>query len=74
MSVLDDQELYWRDKQPWLQSCGYQLRARFQPDWIPSWTTKPAANYSELWTREDYARGGVRAQKYAKHMLRADKY
>lgn len=64
MSTLDDQELYWRDKQSWLQSCGYQLRARYQPDWIPSWATNPAASYSTKRSREDFARRGVSAHNY----------
>ncbi|KAJ6555187.1 hypothetical protein DFH09DRAFT_1493362 [Mycena vulgaris] len=28
---------YWRDLQPWLQECGYMLRPRFRPGWVPSW-------------------------------------
>ncbi|KAJ7162135.1 hypothetical protein C8R46DRAFT_1000094 [Mycena filopes] len=34
-------EAYWRDHQPWLKECGYILRPRYQPDWIPSWKTDP---------------------------------
>lgn len=30
-------ELYWRDRQPWLQERGYVLRSRYKPDWVPSW-------------------------------------
>lgn len=30
-------ELYWRDRQPWLQERGYMLRSRYKPDWVPSW-------------------------------------
>ncbi|KZT10924.1 uncharacterized protein LAESUDRAFT_644190 [Laetiporus sulphureus 93-53] len=30
-------ELYWRDRQPWLQEHGYMLRPRYRPDWKPSW-------------------------------------
>jgi hypothetical protein len=74
MSALDNQERYWRDKQPWLLSCGYQLRARYQPDWIPSWDTNPAANYHVLRGREDFATRGVRVHKYGTHMLRANKH
>jgi hypothetical protein len=32
-------EPFWRDHQPWLLERGYSLRARYQPDWTPSWTT-----------------------------------
>ncbi len=35
--ALDESEFYWRDSQPWLETCGYQLRPRYQPDWVPSW-------------------------------------
>ncbi|TFK74344.1 hypothetical protein BDN72DRAFT_813280 [Pluteus cervinus] len=35
--LLNKNEIYWRDHQPWLQTCGYQLRPRYQPDWVPSW-------------------------------------
>ena len=32
-------ELFWVNHQPWLKSCGYILRARYQPDWVSSWLT-----------------------------------
>jgi hypothetical protein len=32
-------EDFWRDHQPWLLEKGYQLRARYQPGWKPSWKT-----------------------------------
>ncbi|KZT71765.1 hypothetical protein DAEQUDRAFT_706500 [Daedalea quercina L-15889] len=34
---LSEGELYWRDRQPWLQGHGYMLRPRYKPDWKPSW-------------------------------------
>ncbi|KZS89786.1 hypothetical protein SISNIDRAFT_398432, partial [Sistotremastrum niveocremeum HHB9708] len=43
-------ELYWGRYQPWLKSIGYVLRARFQPDWKPSWLT---SDYPKL-ESEDY--------------------
>ncbi|KAF9485466.1 hypothetical protein BDN70DRAFT_903039 [Pholiota conissans] len=56
---LTDSEVYWRDKQPWLLSCGYQLRARYQPDWVPSWITNPPPNpHTGKWKREDFPRRG----------------
>jgi hypothetical protein len=30
-------ERFWVDHQPWLKSCGYTLRDRYQPDWVASW-------------------------------------
>ncbi|TFK64546.1 hypothetical protein BDN72DRAFT_963120 [Pluteus cervinus] len=35
---LRPSEIWWRDHQPWLETCGYALRERFKPGWIPSWT------------------------------------
>ncbi|KZS89808.1 hypothetical protein SISNIDRAFT_389578, partial [Sistotremastrum niveocremeum HHB9708] len=32
-------EVHWGKYQPWLKSIGYILRARYQPDWKPSWLT-----------------------------------
>lgn len=29
----------WVSFQPYLLSQGYSLRARYQPDWVPSWTS-----------------------------------
>jgi hypothetical protein len=34
---LFESEEYWRDHQQWLASCGYMLRPRYAPDWVPSW-------------------------------------
>ncbi|KIM75909.1 hypothetical protein PILCRDRAFT_45466, partial [Piloderma croceum F 1598] len=34
---LMESELYWRDRYVWLQSIGYRLRRRYEPDWVPSW-------------------------------------
>ncbi|QRV88410.1 kinase domain protein [Ceratobasidium sp. AG-Ba] len=33
-----DAELRWVSFQPYLYSKGYQLRPRYRPDWVPSWT------------------------------------
>ncbi|PBK75025.1 hypothetical protein ARMSODRAFT_502494 [Armillaria solidipes] len=30
-------ETFWRDHSAWLKECGYELRRRFQPGWVPSW-------------------------------------
>jgi len=39
---LSEDELAWRDRQPWLEEHGYMLRPRYRQDWKPSWegTTK----------------------------------
>ncbi|KAJ6625323.1 kinase-like domain-containing protein [Mycena sp. CBHHK59/15] len=39
---LNSLEIFWRDHQVWLKECGYMLRRRYMPDWVPSWqgTTK----------------------------------
>ncbi|KAJ6554567.1 kinase-like domain-containing protein [Mycena capillaripes] len=37
--IYEDEEL-WVEMQPFLLAQGYQLRARYQPDWIPSWTVR----------------------------------
>ncbi|OBZ70648.1 hypothetical protein A0H81_09376 [Grifola frondosa] len=34
---LRTSELYWRDRQKWLEERGYMLRPRYMPDWKPSW-------------------------------------
>ncbi|OCH94858.1 hypothetical protein OBBRIDRAFT_788858 [Obba rivulosa] len=36
-SGLVENELYWRDRQKWLEEKGYLLRSRYRPDWKPSW-------------------------------------
>ncbi|KAF7291039.1 Protein kinase domain-containing protein [Mycena chlorophos] len=38
---LNPVEEYWRDHYEWLKDCGYELRPRFRPDWIPSWRVDP---------------------------------
>ncbi|OCH90192.1 hypothetical protein OBBRIDRAFT_826066 [Obba rivulosa] len=35
--VLLSREIWWRDHQPWFKECGYLLRPRYAPDWVPSW-------------------------------------
>ena len=34
-------EASWRDRQPFLQSRGYQLRKRYHQDWVPTWREQP---------------------------------
>ncbi|KDQ55741.1 hypothetical protein JAAARDRAFT_37166 [Jaapia argillacea MUCL 33604] len=35
--TLGESEFFWRDHWSWLQECGYRLRPRYAPDWVPSW-------------------------------------
>jgi hypothetical protein len=52
-------ERIWLDLQPWLKTCGYTLRDRYQPGWIASWL-KPGAEKD--WTAcEDSLVPDVRA-------------
>ena len=30
-------EMFWVEQQSWLKERGYNLRPRYQPDWVPSW-------------------------------------
>ncbi|KAJ7782459.1 hypothetical protein DFH07DRAFT_900876 [Mycena maculata] len=34
-------EPFWREHYVWLEACGYRLRPRYHPDWVPSWITNP---------------------------------
>lgn len=36
MELLTD-EVWWRDRQRFLESRGYMLRPRYHPTWVPSW-------------------------------------
>lgn len=36
--ALSPFEKIWRSKLPYLNQRGYSLRARYSPDWQPSWT------------------------------------
>ncbi|KAJ7450258.1 kinase-like domain-containing protein [Mycena galericulata] len=38
--LLYREERFWVANQPFLLTRGYQLRPRYHPDWIPSWTLK----------------------------------
>lgn len=44
-TVLLSEEVFWRDHQKWLLDCGYILRARYQPNWKPSWIEKGTPDY-----------------------------
>ena len=36
-SILNEDEIFWRDHQKWLEQHGYMLRPRFHPGWVPKW-------------------------------------
>ncbi|KAG2135809.1 hypothetical protein DEU56DRAFT_806636 [Suillus clintonianus] len=36
-SRLRQDEVWWSGHYKWLENCGYLLRPRYKPDWIPSW-------------------------------------
>ncbi|KAE9392784.1 hypothetical protein BT96DRAFT_924531, partial [Gymnopus androsaceus JB14] len=38
---LSETEIFWRDHYDWLKEHGYQLRPRYQPNWVPSWRSDP---------------------------------
>ncbi|KAJ7092012.1 hypothetical protein B0H15DRAFT_883449 [Mycena belliarum] len=38
---LSDNEIFWRDHVPWLKERGYELRPRYQSDWVASWVKNP---------------------------------
>ncbi|KAJ7630012.1 kinase-like domain-containing protein [Mycena polygramma] len=40
-----ENERFWVNMQPFLLAQGYQLRPRYRPDWIPSWTVQK--NFSQ---------------------------
>jgi hypothetical protein len=42
---LSDVEKRWVSYQPYLLSRGYQLRPRYRPGWVPSWTHTGANPY-----------------------------
>ena len=38
LETLQGSEVFWKDHFTWFKEQGYQLRPRYAPDWIPSWT------------------------------------
>lgn len=36
--ALSEAELRWTERQPFLEARGYQLRPRYRPGWVRSWT------------------------------------
>ncbi|KAJ8077998.1 hypothetical protein AAF712_005610 [Marasmius tenuissimus] len=41
---LSESEVFWRDRQKWLEKQGYMLRPRFRPGWVPSWKDSSAVS------------------------------
>ena len=40
-ATLTPLEEFWRDRQEYFLSCGYTLRTRYRPGWVPSWEKDP---------------------------------
>ncbi|OSD01824.1 hypothetical protein PYCCODRAFT_479339 [Trametes coccinea BRFM310] len=40
LARLSSEEVYWRYRRGFLESCGYTLLPRYRPDWSPSWRGK----------------------------------
>ena len=47
--LLGTTEYFWRDHYKWLKECGYLLRPRYAPGWVPSWEVKDAGGVSKEW-------------------------
>lgn len=59
METLTNSEVAWRDNYEWLLSCGYQLRPRLRPGWVPSWISNPPKKRIDAYSREDSIGGRV---------------
>lgn len=46
-TTLGDQERFWANHQPFLESCGYMLRRRYRPGWIPDILTGKSVLHCE---------------------------
>lgn len=48
-TTLARAEMVWRSRYEWLKDCGFELRPKFRPDWVPPWagTSKSAADFEE---------------------------
>ncbi|KAK0464360.1 uncharacterized protein EV420DRAFT_1038122 [Desarmillaria tabescens] len=75
---LFSSEIFWRDHAAWLKECGYELRPRLRPGWVPSWTGTKKAPYncedghrvsrgSVFIDAKDTSTGQVVAMKRIKH-------
>ncbi|KAF9557947.1 hypothetical protein CPC08DRAFT_736568 [Agrocybe pediades] len=49
---LNGFEVYWRDHYDWLYQCGYELRPRYHPSWVPSWVRDPALKIKIPWCED----------------------
>jgi hypothetical protein len=54
-SDLRQTEVWWSKRYKWLENCGYLLRPRYGPDWIPSWQ----GTSKDPFTCEDWIRPRV---------------
>jgi len=46
-AVLDNDERWWSEREPWLREQGYKLRQRYKPNWKPSWKTNTSLNWAD---------------------------
>ncbi|KAJ7502453.1 kinase-like domain-containing protein [Mycena galericulata] len=49
VSGLGPLEIFWRERQPWLEERGYMLRPRYKPGWVGSWV----GTNKDPWNCED---------------------
>ena len=47
----DEREAWWINQFNWLKDRGYILRARYAPDWVPSWKTS-----GKIWLEHEDSR------------------
>lgn len=52
-------EIFWHEHATWLKECGYELRPRFRPGWVPSWIVMKKDPY----LCEDSSSGMVRLSR-----------
>ncbi|KAJ7203606.1 hypothetical protein GGX14DRAFT_150365 [Mycena pura] len=56
---LSNPEIFWRDNYEHILDCGYRLRPRYKPDWVPSWKTDRLKSAAEDRLRLAHVRGKV---------------
>ena len=62
-ATLSPLEIAWRNRQEYLESCGYLLRPRYRPGWQPSWEMDPSI---DPYAAEDFAIMHVRIKSFAR--------
>ncbi|KAI0325242.1 hypothetical protein GY45DRAFT_1261218 [Cubamyces sp. BRFM 1775] len=56
---LNEDEVWWRVHQPWLEERGYMVRPRYRSDWVPSWHKDGGNDYYMREDGQDIVRGYV---------------